>query len=149
MKIKLLIALLIPLLFVSCDDLFDKGDVEKTFDGPAQIEFKPLQQEANQASGSFDVAVQLIGEARDSDLSVSFTVDGSSTAVEGTHYTLNSTSGTIAAGTFSTEFTIDVIDGVLAPGEEVSLILNLEDADGVTAAPNLDQSTTFIFEPLP
>lgn len=145
MKLKLLIALLIPLLFVSCDDLFDKGDVEKTFDGPAQIEFKPLQQEANQASGSFDVTIQLIGEARDSDLAVSFNVDGSSTAVEVTHYTLNGTSATIAAGSFSVDVTIDVIDGVLAPGEDVSLVLNLEDADGVAAAPNLDQSTTFIF----
>lgn len=145
MKLKLLIALLIPLLFVSCDDLFDKGDVEKKFDGPAQIEFKPLQQEANQASGSFDVTIQLIGEQRDTDLTVSFTVDGSSTAVEGTHYSLNGTSGTIAAGTSSVEITIDLIDGNLAAGEEVELILNLQDADGVTAAPNLDQSTTFIF----
>lgn len=145
MKIKLLIALLIPLLFVSCDDLFDKGDVEKTYDGPAQIEFKPLQQEANQASGSFDVAIQLIGEQRDSDLTVSFNVDGSSTAVEGTHYSLNGTSATIAAGTSAVDVTIDLIDGNLAAGEEVTLILNLEDADGAAAAPELDQSTTFIF----
>lgn len=144
MKIKLIIALLIPLLFVSCDDLFDKGDVEKKFDGPAQVEFKPLQQEADQADGSFDVTIQLIGEARDSDLSVSFNVDGSSTAVEGTHYNLNGTSATIASGSYSVDVTIDLINGVLSPGDEVSLILNLKDADGVIAAPNLDQSTTYI-----
>lgn len=145
MKLKLLIALLIPLMFISCDDWFDEGDVEKVFDGPAQLEFKPLEQEVNQASGTFDVTIQLIGEQKDSDMTVSFTVDGSSTAIAGTHYSLNGTSGTIAAGTSSVDITIDLIDGNLASGEEVSLILNLQDADGAAAAPNLDQSRTFIF----
>ncbi|MGN8226348.1 hypothetical protein [Gracilimonas sp. BCB1] len=145
MKLKALILVLIPLLFVSCDSLFDKGDVEGKFNGPAQIEFKPLQQEANQNSGSFDVAIQLIGKQRGSDLPVSFNVDGSSTAVEGTHYNISSTSATIASGTSTVSVTIDLIDGNLAAGEEVTLILNLEDAGDVTAAPNLDQSTTFIF----
>ncbi|MBD3616389.1 MAG: DUF4843 domain-containing protein [Gracilimonas sp.] len=144
MKLKILIALLIPLLFVSCDDLFDKGDVEKTYDGPAQLEFKTLQQEVDQADGSFDVTIQLIGEQRDADLNVSFTVDGSSTAVEGTHYTLNGTSATIAAGTSSASITIDLIDGAQAAGEEETLILNLQDSGDVTAAPNLDQATIFI-----
>ncbi|WP_428236232.1 hypothetical protein [Gracilimonas sp.] len=144
MKLKALIFVLVPLLFVSCDSLFDKGDVEKTFSGPAQLEFKPLQQEVNQSSGSFDVAIQLIGEQRGSDLPVSFTVDGSSTAVEGTHYTLNSSSATIASGASAATVTIDLIDGNLAAGEEATLILNLDDSGDVTAAPNLDQSTTFI-----
>ena len=145
MKLKALIFVLIPLLFVSCDSLFDKGDVEKKFSGPAQIEFKPLQQEANQNSGSFEVAIQLIGEQRGSDLNVSFSVDGSSTAVEGTHYTLSSTSATIASGTSAATVTVGLIDGNLAAGQEVTLILNLDDSGDVTAAPNLDQSTTFIF----
>ncbi|MGN8226046.1 Calx-beta domain-containing protein [Gracilimonas sp. BCB1] len=145
MKIKALILVLIPLLVVSCDSLFDKGDVEKKFSGPAQIEFKPLQQEANQNSGSFEVAIQLIGKQRGSDLTVSFSVDGSSTAVDGTHYTLPSSSATIASGTSTATVTINLIDGNLASGEEVTLMLNLEDAGEVTAAPNLDQSTTFIF----
>lgn len=145
MKLKALILILIPLLFVSCDSLFDKGDVNNTYDGPAQIEFKPLQQEANQNSGSFTVAIQLIGEQRNSDLQVSFNVDGSSTAVSGTHYTLSSTSATIASGTSSATVTVSLVDGNLAAGEEVTLILNLEDSGDVAAAPNLDQSTTFIF----
>ena len=145
MKLKALILILIPLLFVSCDSIFDKGDVEKKFSGPAQIEFKPLQQEADQASGSFDVAIQLIGEQRGSDLTVNFNVDGASTAVAGTHYTLSSTSATIASGTSAATVTIGLVDGNLAAGEEVTLILNLEDSGDVTAAPNLDQSTTYIF----
>ena len=30
-----LAVLLLPLLFMGCNDLFDKGDVEKSYDGPA------------------------------------------------------------------------------------------------------------------
>lgn len=145
MKIKLLvIAILMPLLFAGCDALFDEGDVEKTFTGPAQLGFFPLEQEAGQDEGTVTVEVQLIGEQRNSDLSVSFSVSSASTAQSGTHYTLGSTSVTIASGTSTADITINLVDGNLAAGEEVSLVLTLEGASGVEAAANLSTSTVYI-----
>jgi len=144
MKIKILIALILPLLFLGCDDLFDEGDVRKTFDDIPQVEFKPLQQEVSTASGQATVAVQLIGPQRDSDLSVNFSVGSNSTAQAGVHYSISTPSPvTIAAGSSSVDVVIELIEGSLEGGS-VDLFLNLEGGDGVPAAPNLDESRTII-----
>lgn len=145
MKTKLFIIALLPLLLTGClNDLFDKGDTEKVYDGPPLLEFAPLQQEVNLTDGTATVAVQLIGEQRDSGLAVSFSVNGSSTAVAGTHYNITTSSPvTIAAGTSAVNIEIELIDGSLASGS-VNLILDLEGADGVNADPNLDQSRVII-----
>lgn len=148
MKLKLLIALLIPLLFVSCDSLFDKGDVEKTYDGPAQVEFTPLQQEVSEIAGSTSVDVQLIGQAPTSDVTVTVEADPSSTAQAGVHYNLTSTQATIAANSNSVTLPIEILDsGSFGPGGEVELVLNIASASGdVQIAENLDQATIFIAE---
>jgi len=144
MKIKLLIALILPLLFLGCDDLFDEGEVRKTFDDIPQVEFKPLQQEVSAASGQATVAVQLIGPQRDSDLAVNFSVDGNSTAQAGVHYSISTPSPvTISAGTSSVDVVIELVEGSLESGN-VDLFLNLEGGNGVPAAPNLSESRTII-----
>ena len=146
MKIKILIALILPLLFLGCDmnDLFDEGDVRKTFDDIPQVEFKPLQQEVSAASGQATVAVQLIAPQRDSDLAVNFSVGGNSTAQAGVHYSISTPSPvTIAAGTSSVDVVIELIPGSVTDGP-VDLYLNLEGGTGVPAAPNLDESRTII-----
>ena len=146
MKSKLFILALLPLLLVGCNDLFDTGDTEKVYDGPPLLEFFPLQQEVNQDDGTITVAVQLIGEQRTSDLPVTFTVDGSSTAVAGTHYNILTASPvTLASGTSKVDIEVELIDGSLNAGDaSVPLILNLEGTNDVQADPNLDQSRTFI-----
>jgi len=146
MKIKILIAFILPLLFLGCDmnDLFDEGDVRKTFDDDPQVEFKPLQQEVSAASGQATVAVQLIGPQRDSDLAVNFSVGGNSTAQAGVHYNIVTPSPvTISAGTSAVDVVVELIPGSVE-GSPVDLYLNLEGGTGVPAAPNLDESRTII-----
>ena len=144
MKIKLIIAVIIPLLFMSCD-IFDKGDVEKVYDGPPVVEFIPLEQERSLADDEAIVKVQLIGEQRDAALPVNFSVSGESTAQAGVHYNLVSASPvTIQAGTSAVDVVIELVAGSLADGEEVLLILNLEGGDGVEASENLAKANVFI-----
>lgn len=146
MKIKILIAFILPLLFLGCDmnDLFDEGDVRKTFDDDPQVEFKPLQQEVSAANGQATVAVQLIGPQRDSDLAVNFSVGGNSSAQAGVHYNITTPSPvTISAGTSSVNVVVELIPGSVTDGP-VDLYLNLEGGTGVPAAPNLDESRTII-----
>lgn len=146
MKKKLIIFALLPLMFLGCDDLFDVGDTDKVYDGPPLLGFFPLQQEVNQDDGTFTVEVQLIAEQRTSDLPVNFTVNGSSTAVAGTHYNIVTPSPvTIAAGTSTVDIEIELIDGSLAAGAaSVTLILDMVGTNDVQADPNLDQTRTFI-----
>lgn len=148
MKIKLIIALVIPLLFVGCDSMFDKGDVEKTYDGPAQVEFAPLQQEVSEIAGSTSVAIQLIGQQPTTDVTVTVEVDASSTAQAGVHYNLTSNEATIAANSNSVDLPIEILDsGIFGAGGEVTLLLNISAASGdVQIAENLDQATIFIAE---
>jgi hypothetical protein len=146
MKKTLIILVMLPLFLTGClNDLFDKGDVEKTYDGPTVVAFFPLLREVTLAAGSTFVQVQLIGEQRSSDLSVNFTVAGASTAVAGTHYTIGSSPVTIAAGTSTVNIPITLIGGSLAAGQTVLLQLELQGAgDGVAASENLKTARVFI-----
>ncbi len=145
MKNKLLILAVLPLLFLGCDDMFDKGDTEKVYDGPAVVGFFPLEREVNVASGSTSIQIQLIGEQRDSNLSVAFSVAGTSTATAGTHFTIATSSPvTLESGTSTVNVVVNLIDGSLGAGEQVRLDLELEGADGVPASENLKVSRIFI-----
>jgi hypothetical protein len=145
MKTKLIILACIPLLILGCSQLFDKGDVEKSYDGPALLEFKPLQTEVNLADGEASIAIQLIGEQRPSDLSVSFSVDDESTAEEEIHYVILTPSPvTLSSGTSATEIVIELIEGSLGSGESVRLTLDLEGSSEVEPAENLKTSDIFI-----
>jgi hypothetical protein len=141
---KLPILLLFAVLFAGCDSLFDEGDMNKTYDGPDVVAFYPLQLQTRVVNNQAVVQVQLIGPHRSSDLSVRFSVDGSSTAVAGTHYNLATSSPvTIPANASTANIVVNMVPGSLAAGE-VRLILNLDGADGVAASENLKRSTIFI-----
>ncbi|PWN05243.1 Calx-beta domain-containing protein [Rhodohalobacter mucosus] len=146
MKKKIIILALLPLMLMGCDSLFDVGDTDKVYDGPPLLGFFPLQQEVSQADGTITVEVQLIAEQRTSDLPVTFSVNGSSTAVAGTHFNITTPSPvTLAAGTSTVDIEIELIDGSLNAGDDsVTLILDMEGTADVQADPNLDQSRTFI-----
>lgn len=144
MKNRLLIIALLPLLFFGCDSLFDEGDVEKTYDGPTLVAFFPTQQEISLADGSASVEVQLIGEQRSSDLAVSFSVSGESTAQAGVHFNILTPSPvTLPANSSTVDIQIETIPGSLAEGE-ATLILNLEGGDGVAASVNQATHTAFV-----
>lgn len=138
----LLVFGLIPLVLGGCDAL--QVDSRK-FDDDPKLEFAPTTQTVDEGAGTVTTSIQLIGEQRDSDLNVSYTVADSSTADEGTHYSLGSTSATISAGTSSTDVEVDVLDNS-ADDEDTDyvLYLNLQDSDGVEAAENLKTFTLVI-----
>lgn len=148
MKIKLLLVALIPLLLMGCDmnDLYDEGDIYKTYDGPTVLEFNPLEQEVGVADEQAAVKVQLIGPQQASDLSVSYSVNsGDSSAEEGTHYTISTPSPvTLESGTSTVDIVIELIEDSAEEGEEVTLILNLEGAGDIEASPELATATIFI-----
>ena len=138
----LLVFGLIPLVLGGCDAL--QVDSRK-FDDDPKLEFAPTTQTVDEGAGTVTTSIQLIGEQRDSDLNVSYTVADSSTADEGTHYSLGSTSATISAGTSSTDVEVDVLDNS-ADDEDTDYVLhlNLQDSDGVEAAENLKTFTLVI-----
>jgi hypothetical protein len=133
------------LLFTSCDSLFDEGDNKKVYDGPDVVGFFPLEQtiSASTASGT-TVEVQLIGEQKTSDLSVSYGVHSSTTATSGTHYTVSGTSVTIPANSSTADINVGVAPGDLTPGQEVKLVLELQGGSGVQASENLKLATIYI-----
>lgn len=147
MKIKLIILSMMTLLLMSCDmnDLFDKGDAERVYDGPTVVGFFPLQQEVSVNAGAASVQVQLIGAQRTAPLNVSFSVDGGSTAQAGVHYNLISSSPiALPANSSTVNVQIELIAGSLAAGQTGLLILNLEGGEGVGASANLATARIFI-----
>lgn len=144
MKRKLLILALIPFFALGCNDLFDTGDADKVWDG-LELGLYPLQQEVGINDGSAAVEVQLIGEQQSSDVSVVFNIDGDSSAEEGVHYNLTTSSPvTLESGTSTVDIVVELIEDSVPEGETVSLIINLEDSDGIPASPKISQSTTII-----
>ncbi|MFB6272975.1 MAG: Calx-beta domain-containing protein [Salinibacter sp.] len=141
LKFVLIVGLL-PLALGACDAL--KMDSRK-FDGDPKLEFAPTTETVNEGAGTVTTEIQLIGKQRDSDLSVNFTVADSSTAVEGTHFSLSSTSATIPANSSQTEVQVQVLDNSTNDGDtNYVLFLNLQDSQGVEAAENLKTFTLTI-----
>lgn len=144
-KLALLMIAFLPVI-TGCESLFDKGDVEKVYDGPSVVEFFPLSRTVNiGTTPSTSIAVQLIGRQRSADLPVAFTVDGTSTAVAGTHYTISTPSPvTLAANSSSVNVVINFIAGSVPAGQERRLVIDLVGADGVAPSANLKRATIFI-----
>jgi len=126
MKTKLLsLILLVPILLSGCD-LFDEGDVEKTYDDVDQIALFPLEDNNNLGINvtSTTIQVQLItadGLAK-SDVSVAFSAAGTATA--GTDYSFGTASPiTIAAGSATADivinFVVSSVAGVTTTGIDV------------------------------
>ena len=148
MKLKLVILALLPLFFVGClNDIFDEGDAEAVYDGPPQVELKPLQQEVSEIDGTASIDVQLIGEQRTAPTTVTISADESSSAVEGTHYEFVSTELTIAPETSVVSAEINILDSGVFESGSVSLVVNIDSAsDGVIPAANLSSSRVIISE---
>lgn len=138
----ILIVALVPLVLGACDAL-ERDD--RSFDDDPKLEFKPLTETVDEGAGTVTTDIQLIGPHRSSDLAVSFVVADSSTAQQGTHYNLGSTSGTIPANSSSTTVNIDVLDNDVDDGDtNYELFLVLQDSEGVEAAENLKTYTLTI-----
>lgn len=149
--VKIVTVIVASLFLSGClNDLFEQEN--KRFQDNPKIEFRPLDQVVSDSDvDDFDpsepLKVQLIGEQRSSDLSVSFVVDEeSSTAEAGTHYNLATSSPiTLPANSSVTgPIEIEVIENSVPDGEVVELVLVLQDADGVEAAENLKTYTLTI-----
>lgn len=144
----LLILTLTGTLMVGCD-FFEQRD--RTFNDDPKLEFKPLAETVDEggSDGNSDVSVatdiQLIGPQRDSDLTANFVVADSSTAEEGVHYSLSSTSATIEANSSSAEVGLTVLDNNQDDGDtNYELFLVLQESDGVEPAENFKTYTLTI-----
>lgn len=144
MKYSVLLAAIGALLMTTgCEDLFDKGDTEQAYNGPDQVAFQYLENEITEGE-SQSLEVQFIsseGEAS-SDVSVSLSVAGSA---DSDYYTVSSTSVTIPSGETSATVTVETEDDPdLDEGDEATIELTLDSAEGAQVAPNLSTSTIFV-----
>lgn len=130
---KLVLVALLPFVFAGCDSLFDEGHTERSYDGPPQVGFFPLEQEVSDAAGSTTVEVQLIATEHDSDVSVNYSVDtANSTAVEGEHFTIATGSPvTLPSGQWTVDVTINLIEGSV--DGEVRLDLQIDSSSAEVA----------------
>jgi hypothetical protein len=137
---------LLVLPAAGCEDLlFD--DPEHTYNGPPTVEFAPVlpagtyartvtfnaSATANQTT---TVRVNYIA-ATPSGVSGQIARAANSTAVEGTHYRFTGgNTYTIASGTNSADVPIEVLAGGLAPGQTVTLVLELSPGSGFEVSEN-------------
>ncbi len=142
-KYILLPIVLISLVLTSCDDLFSTGDTEKTYEGPDQVAFFPLQSIADEGT-DVSIEVQFISESglATSDVPVSISVVDSASTAGPDDYSLSSNSVTIASGSATASFTVTLNADDDTDAEEL-LVLNLE-AEGVEVAENLRTANIFI-----
>lgn len=149
---KIVPLLLVPFFLTGClNDLFDQND--NTYDGPDTVEFRNLTQTVTEpASGAASItitnAIQLItsnGLAAN-DVAVAYGVDAANTtAVAGTHYSINTASPiTIASGSASANLSLDILDSPLTSGQSGVLTLVLEDGQGYEAGENIKTYTLTI-----
>lgn len=131
----------IALLNTGCEDLlFD--DPEHLYDGPPVVEFAPVLPAGNYArtitftrtataDQSSIVRVNYVSEAPSSPVTGTITRVATSTAIAGTHYNLTGNGTyTIAAGTNSVDLPIQILNAGFAPGQSVTLVLELVPGDG-------------------
>ncbi len=145
-KSSILLLVVLPMMIMGCDTLFDKGDTEAVYDGPAQVAFFPLERNSRVVQGGTTVDVQLIGEQRDSALQVDVAVNAESTAQAGVHYNLGTSSVSIAANSSVATIDIEFIEGSVGAGEEVTILLDITGTNdsSVEIAENLKRSTVFL-----
>lgn len=149
--LSLVLAAALLMVSIGGCDTFDRRD--RTFSDDPKLEFSPQSAGVDEAdlddngvSGTTVATnIQLIGPQRDSDLPVEFTVADSSTAEEGVHYELPSTSATISANSSAAEVSVSVLNNDQDDGGTNHLLyLNLQDSEGVAAAENLKTFTLTI-----
>lgn len=143
LKLSILLAIVAPLLMTGCDDLFSKGDTEKSYSGPDQVAFRTLDNEIAEGD-SQTLEIQFIsskGKAS-SDVTVNLSATSSSNF---SSYSLSSSSVTISAGETSATVTVSTTDDSnLGSGDEGSVTLTIDGAQGAEVAPNLSSSIIYV-----
>jgi hypothetical protein len=143
-SIKNIVLLLLALpLFAGCESLFSKGDTEKVYTGEDLVAFKLTTNEIDEGNTQ-TLEIQFISNngLAPSDIPVSISIDGSSTATTA-NYGAVPASATISAGSAATTISIDILDDpATVAGDEVTLILNL--SSDVKVAEHLKQTIIYI-----
>lgn len=140
-KITYITLLFTAILFAGCK----KYKVE--YEGASLIEFKPitvtLAKGTVAAPGTTTVLVQLVGPQQSAPISIPYTIDATSTAVAGTHFTA-STNGTVTipANSSTGSIVITAIPANVTSAKK--LILVLSDGAAVAASANYKKSTITI-----
>jgi hypothetical protein len=124
-----------------CEDLlFD--DPEHIYDGPPMVEFAPSLPAGNYVrtisftrtattDQTTNLRVNYIAESPSADVTGTITRVGTSTAVQGTHYQITGGGNyTIKAGSNSVDIPVQVLNANLAPGQTVTLVLELAPGTG-------------------
>lgn len=148
MKINKLKNALVLLMLVGATGLLTGcfEDEDNTYQGPLQVEFKPVTRTVNNGAGLQELRVQLIGPQQSQPITVSVSADESSTAQAGVHYNLvDNGQVTIPANSSFGAARVDVLG---APtGGKLVLTLSGDDQMGVIAAENYKQFTLTIRAP--
>lgn len=142
---KLSVIALLPLFISGClGDLFEQDD--RTYNDEQQVEFNPTSLNVEERGDENEdppvqasSAVNLISQegTAQSDLEIEYTVDDSSTAVEGDHYNLVSSSPlTIPEGETTTELEFEVTADNLDDDEVRVLYISLQGGDNFKPAAN-------------
>ncbi len=142
--IKYLFLLLVVSSISAC---FPEDD--QAFNGPTVTEFKPTLRSVRltAAPGSANALIQLVGPQQGAAITIPFTIDPSSTAKAGVHYTIGATDNTvsIAANSSSTTIPISLIPGSVTAPAGVRLIIDIAGGSaGIIANPNFKRYTLTI-----
>lgn len=108
------------------EESFVELDAARTVTQSAPFSYLRRNDGINLPSG---ILVNRVSTSSSNAVNVTIAVDPASTAIEGLHYVVNSTSVTIPAGEFSVEVDIDIIPDNIEAGEQLNLILEIVSAD--------------------
>jgi hypothetical protein len=141
--LKYLFLFTIVATFASCFP-----DNDKLFDGPTVLEFKPILRtvKVTAAAGAANGLIQLVGPQKSEAITIPYSIDPTSTAVPGTHYTVApGGTVTITPNTSSISLPIAIIPGSVTAAAGVRLIINLGEASGgIKPNPNFSRYTLTI-----
>ncbi len=122
------------------DEIYVEVDAATTVTGTKIYAYDRLNDGQGVPSGFL---VTLAAAHQSNAVNYSFEIDPASTAIANLHYTLDATSGSIDAGTSTDELPITILDDNIAPGEELTIIVNLTSSD-VAINPNYESGTHII-----
>ncbi len=116
---------------------FDESGQEITFSGEGSQAFVGLDAASGTDTftflrandGSEPSAGFYVTSSSADAVNVTIAIDESSTAIEGLHYNIASTSVSIAAGAYTAELPITVLPDNIEAGEQWTIIVNITDAD--------------------
>ena len=144
LNIKVILSV-IALVFVMTSCFEDDND-ENKYDGPALVEFNAptlttgsYVRNVNVGVGLVTEQVNLISPHFSTDQTIMFTVDGAnSTAVEGTHYSID--------GTFTIAANSSIGNAAIPAGESRTVVLVLQGNDLIGVSENY-KSVRFVIRP--